>query len=178
MESKKNKSRTYFVPLLNDFIEIHKSLLVDTYLYDIDKPDYNISRIEGLFIMFRWSDNDVHRQYEQSLLDSGYLREHYDIDTEHYMVYLKFPIDFIMDVHLILQGKYSKISEKSKRSIIKYWQATSTSDIYGTLFKTEARKKKLEELIGTTLDEDAELASIIELGDEVFDKKLSNKVIQ
>jgi len=178
MESKKNKSRTYFIPLINDYVEIHKSLLVDSYLFDINKPEFNIPIVEGVFIMFKWSDNDVHRQYEQRLLDCPYLREHYDVDTEHYMVYLKFPLDFLIDVDIILKGKYSKISEQSKRSILRYWQTGMNSDIYGTLYKTPVRKKKLEDMIGITLDEEAELASVINLHEETFNRTIKNTVTQ
>jgi hypothetical protein len=170
MESRKNKSRTYFVPLLHEFVDIHKSLLVDTYLYDINKPDFNLKDIHGLFVMFRWSDNDVHRMYEQKLLESQYTRDHYDIDVHNYMVFIKFPVDILIDVDLLLKGKFSKISKKSKISILKYWGLGQGSDLYGTLYQTEDRRKKLENYLGVRLPADAELASVIETSSEVFDK--------
>lgn len=171
MESKKNKSRTYIVPLIDKFIQIHKSLLVDSYLFDTNKPELNNDQIEGIFILFRWSDNDVHRLYEQKLIDSIYTKQHYDVDTEHYMVYLKFPADIILDINLLIEGKYSKISTQSKSNIVNYWSVGSTSDLYGTLFKTAARKEKLEKALDITLDDDAELASLFNLHEEVFNMK-------
>ena len=166
--SNKTKSRTYIVPLIHDYVEIHKSLMVNSYLFDLQRPEYNVDKNQGLFVLFRWSDNEVYKLYEDTLLNSPYLVEHYDVDTEHYMLFLKYPADVLVDVDLILEGKYSKISEKSKRAIIKYWNAHSSTDVYGTLFRTAIRKQKLEDMIGSTLPEDAEYSSIINLHHETF----------
>lgn len=168
MESKKNKSRTYFVPLVDNFIEVHKSLLINTYMYSLQYPEYNLPDVEGIFMYFKWSDNDVHRMYEQKLLDSPYLKLHFDVDKDTYMVFVKFPEEVINDVNKILDGKYSKITDNSKKLIVKYWCVTSTSDLYGTLFKTKARKEKLEESLEVILDDEAELASVIDLTEEII----------
>jgi hypothetical protein len=170
MESKKNKSRTYIVPLLNEYIEIHKSLLIDTYLYDINKPEFNLNKINGIYILFKWSDNNVHKLYEQKLLNSKFLKIHYDIDVDSYMVYLEFPKEIQLEVDKILEGKYSELTIESKQVILKYWNLGNASDLYGVLLKTEKRRKKLEEELNVKIKSDAELASIIDVSQEIFDK--------
>jgi hypothetical protein len=170
MESKKNKSRTYIVPLLNEYIEIHKSLLIDTYLYDINKSELNLNRINGIYILFKWSDNNVHKLYEQKLLNSELLKIHYDIDVDSYMVYLEFPKEIQSEVDKILEGKYSELTIESKQVILKYWNLGIVSDLYGVLLKTEKRRKKLEEELNVKIKSDAELASIIDVSQEIFDK--------
>jgi len=167
MESK-NRSRTYFVPLIHKFVDVHKSLLINTYLFDINKPDLNIENIDGLFLLFKWADNSIHKQYEQSLLNSAFIRDHYDIDTESYMTYFKFPVDIINDIDLIVKGKYSKLSIDSKKAILKYWGMGMGSEVYSILFKVEGRKELLEKNLGVTLSEDAELGSMLDYDSETF----------
>lgn len=168
MESKKNKSRTYLVPLLDTIIPINKSLLINTYLYDFNYPEYNLTNITGLFVHLSWSESDVHKQYEQDILNSKNLKLHYEVDTNSYMVFLEFNKHQLEDVNNIINGHYSKINNENKKLMLKYWLVGMGSDLYGILYKTKARKAKIEEEYDILLGDDAELSSIFNLNDEVF----------
>jgi hypothetical protein len=171
------RSKTYIVPLLNDYIDINKGLLVNSYLYDINNPDINVDIIRGLFLMFKWSDNEVHRVYEERLLESSYTVLNYEVDMDYYMVYIKFPFEITNDVRYLLEGKYSKISDLAKQKILKYYNKNVNDKIYKILYKNPVLKKELENLLNITLDTDAELGSVFDLHSETFGKTVNSPML-
>jgi hypothetical protein len=139
-------------------------------LFDEENPELNLD-LKGIFLLFKWSDNDVHRLYEDKLLKSNYTKLHYDVDESHYLVYITYPEEIMDEVNKILSGKYSTLHQDSKKVILKYWNIGQGTDLHGTLFKTKERRDKLESDLNVRLPKDAELAAIINLKDEVFVNK-------
>ncbi|HSH51277.1 MAG TPA: hypothetical protein VK982_06105 [Bacteroidales bacterium] len=60
--------------------------------------------------------------------------------TEEHVYYIDIPEEFVKDYKYVLQGRYSELSSKAKEKIIKFWNVTSLSIIYGILYKTELAK--------------------------------------
>lgn len=170
MNVKVNKSRTYIVPILNRYINVNRGLLVNSYLYDINNPNYNEDSFNGLFLLFKWSNNEVHKQYENQLINSEYTKLHYDFDEEHYMIYCKFPEAVYDDCNYLIDGKFSKISKLNKTTILSYWQSSNTSKVYYILYRKEVYKKELENNLNVNLPWDAELGSSFnDSKGEIFD---------
>lgn len=180
MEKKEqNRSKTYFIPLLNDYLNINLGLLINTYLFDVNRPELNVDLFKGLFLHFRWSNNEISRMYEQDLLNSPYVKEHYDVDSESYMVYVSFPADIIIDAQKIFNGKFSKITDESKSKIVRYWPGTNANtELYGVLFRTALYKKKLEERLDVKIPENNELGAVFNMHDETFNKVIKELVIK
>lgn len=72
-----------------------------------------------------------------------------------------------------IEGKYSKFSEEAKKKLLSQIdngkKRIEDSNLYAVLYKTEARRLKLEKKLDVKLDKDAELASIINVREEVYD---------
>jgi hypothetical protein len=168
MQIEANRSKTYIVPLLNQHIDIHKGLLINTYLFDVNKPEYNIPDINGIFLLFKWSTNDIEYKYEKSLFDYGHFVEKYEVNEDYYMVFMKIPLDIAPDVKLILDGKYSKMHDVSKQTILKFWNQNINSKIYKILYKKDSYKKELEDMLNVKLDYDVELGSTLDFHKETF----------
>lgn len=161
----KNRSRTYIVPLLNQFIDIHNPILLNSYLYDINNPEINVPNITGILLLMK-KTNDL---YESRLVESEYVLKRYSINRDYYMLFVKIPLEIAKQVKLILDGKYSKIDDKSKQSILKYWQFGSTTSLYSILYRKQQYKKELEDVLNIVLEPDAELGSVFNLHAETFD---------
>lgn len=164
----KNRSATYIVPLLNQYLDINKALLLNSYLYDINNPELNLPNITGVLLLFKWSGEQIHRQYEDRLLESEYVLKKYEINEDCYMVFVKIDLQIAKDVKLILDGKFSRISDLSKGIILKFWQQGSTSKLYNVLYRKAALRKEIEDILNVKLDDDAELGSTLNLHNETF----------
>jgi hypothetical protein len=168
MRIEPNRSKTYIIPLLNQQIYIHKGLLVNTYLFDLNRPDYNLPDINGIFLMFKWATNEMEYKYEKDLFECAQFVEKYEVSENYYMVFMKISLDIASDVKLILDGKYSKIHDASKQTILKFWNQNTNSKIYKILYKKDSYKKELEDMLNVKLDYDVELGSTLDLHKETF----------
>ena len=169
----KNISLTYLVPLFLKPFSINKKGIINSYLYHIDYPDYNIKKIEGLFIVFSYSyvGKQDFRNYKTC-------EEIIDIDEDHFVVFFK-QDDFsiIKDIDLIMKSKYSKISELSKKNIVNFWALRSDHKVVSILTKSIKYKEMLEESLDCILEDTAELGNYFDVSKEVFDNKSFNKNI-
>ncbi len=169
MEVEKNKSRTYIVPILDRFVKINRTVFVNSYLLDINCPEFNIDDdYTGIFLLFKWSPHELHKQYEQELLNNEYVKYHYDVDEEHFMVFCEFPDQILEDCLKIIEGKYSKISDVNKVNILKFWNKTKDTKLYYILYKALSYKKHLEEDLRVKIADDAELGGIFDITKELF----------
>jgi hypothetical protein len=163
-----NRSRTYLIPLLNQYVDINKALLFNSYLFDINNPEINIPNVKGVLVLFERSSDPAHIAYTQKLVNHNLTEKYYEVTDELFMVYIKIPLEIAKDIKLLLDGKYSQISDTSKQTILKYWSLGSSSQLYHILKKSPNYKKELESILDTKLDDDAELGSLFDLHKETF----------
>lgn len=83
--------------------------------------------------------------------------------------------EYSSDVIEFIKGKYSKINIETKKKICKFHaiaNKTSVNEltVYKILFKTEDRKQYLEDLLAVKLDKDAELLSIPNEEEEMYEE--------
>jgi hypothetical protein len=163
-----NKTKGYITPLLNQHIIINKELLANTYLYDINHPELNVPHTKGILVLMKYAKNYDGKVYESNLIKHELVLKRYDVNDDYYMLFVKISIDIANDVKLILDSKYSKIQDKSKQVILRYWQQDSSSKIYRILNKVASYKKHLEEELNVKISDDAELGSSIDFHKETF----------
>jgi len=175
---KNTRSKTYIVPIISEYIAINKDLLITSYLYDVNFPEINIENIEGLFLLFSWSENSVHKLYEDTLIQSSHITKHYDVDHKHYMVYFKFPEEIKLDIRYIMNGKFSRVSDETKKVILKYWQSAQNSKIYGILTKSAKYREKLEDELNVKIPIDAELGDRLNSHEETFNQIIKKLVVK
>ena len=157
----KNKSYVMLLPLLR--LESHM-YIINTYIGDMERNTLK----NKLYVLCNRHNPYIEKKYiveDIRELDSGKIM--YEID---------FPEEFNDDFIKFLNGKYSEMSKRAKDIICKYNAKYSNKEIqqtsiYSILYKTKARKKFLEDLLGVTLEDSAELCSIINLEEEIYGYK-------
>lgn len=168
----KNKSLRYIIPLIDEYIEINKQFLLNSYLFDVNYPELNTNKeITGIFCMFRWVNNEILKKYEYKLIENVHVKSHYDMDKEKFMVFIKLPEGIKKTVNFIVNGMYSKIDDCDKKTILRYWQIQgSAHKVYGILYKTDKYRKELEDMLNVKIDMNAELGSPFDLHQETYNK--------
>jgi hypothetical protein len=174
MQVEANRSKSYIIPLLNEFIDIQKQLLVNSYLFDINYPEVNIDEIKGIFLLLKNANNAMFKFQEEKFKQNRFVEYKYDIDAQHYVAYVTFPQPVIKEVSYLLKSKYSLISIRSKEMITRYWEQSMNSKLYKILHKIESYKKELEEILNVKIDHDAELGSALDYHKETFSVIVNN----
>lgn len=167
----KNRSVTYILPLILTGKEFNKKAIVNSYLYSIHAPQFNVDIIKGLFIelSYEFESKDTFK-FDS---DTKYM---IDVDANTFLVYYEAPQRLWSDINLLVRGKYSKISAVAKELIKEFYNISVENKIYQIIHKTLAYKKLLEQRIGQELPENAELGSSFDIETEVFDKKIKKEM--
>ncbi len=172
---KKNYSCTYIAPLIDNFVTLNKNVVVNTFLFDINYPEYNSDMVRGLFVLLKYEKD---KTINKEIISSKYHVMHYPVDNNYYMVYIKFPLDIIQDTIYVIQGKYSKLSDKSKGLILKYHNQTRMDKLYKILHKSPEYRKELENSLNVILGDEVELGNIIDQSKEVFTTKVDTILLE
>ena len=94
----------------------------------------------------------------------------YDVSSDLVMFIFDVPKKHIKNYTKFINGKYSELTDNYKTQILKFHGMNIDGQIGQILFKSEKRKARLEHMLGVTLDDSAELFSIID-DSEVFNPK-------
>lgn len=163
-EDHRNKTSLMLLPLLN---KSQNNLKFNSYFTNafIDENKQYIG------IVYRFTGSEQYKDFEESLLKDKLCVKHIEYDRYHVMYLFRIPDEFIDDVELFFEGKYSKFSKKLKDQVIKFHNITKNGTIYQILYRSEELRKLIEEDLGVTLLEDAELSSIPVKEEEMFKMK-------
>lgn len=155
------KTNTFLLPLLNKtkFQLKYDSYFVNSYLSD----DH-----EYLCLMYRYTGTPLYKTFEQSILSDKLCVKHLDHDNYHVIYLFKIPNEFKDDIDYFIKGKYSKFSKELKRRIMKFYGVNMDSTISQIIFKSPKLKQMIEKDLGVTIDNNAELASVPVLEDEIY----------
>lgn len=93
-------------------------------------------------------------------------------DKEQILIKFKIPKDAKTAVKLIMQGKYSQIMEKDKKTILDWHDVKKTNIIGQILYRAVELKEKREAELDCILPKDVELKSMFNKEQELFTKKL------
>lgn len=163
---KVNKSKSYLLPLLNEYVRIE-------YLHLLENTYINIAgHIECIAIMYKKSDENGFEEYCHSMADNSLFQNY--IHTKEYHIFIfEFPNQFITEYKYFKLGRYSKFSQDAKKKIIKFFSSNYqypelVQEMVHILYKNKARKEKLEQQLGIHLSNDAELTSVIDEDEETF----------
>ena len=171
-----NKSKTYLLPLLSEYVILEPLYFknINTYIFD-DKTLYNNS----IFVFFEYKKgkNAKIEKYEQELVQSMLFQDIIYSDNYSTCFVFNFPKKFIGEYYLFLQGKYSEYSNYAKTLIVEFYTELYNGNLNAidflmtvkqVLFKDEKLKQKIEKDLGVVLDSNAELTSIMNMRDETL----------
>lgn len=179
---KRTKSKTYLLPLLAQVLPLESKFIpfiINTYLYKegFSKDD------NYLHILHRFCfKNPEFTKYEHALINSEYYVESVDVG-EDVLYTFKFPEEFEFEYNAFIYGLYSEFKEDAKKDILKYLTSCYSSNPKATAFLVRTRRVlyKDERLRqewfakGVEIPEGAELESSINIEDETFKFKTTNK---
>tara|TARA_R110002051_G_scaffold60601_1_gene111151 strand:+ start:2785 stop:3531 length:747 start_codon:yes stop_codon:yes gene_type:complete len=120
-------------------------------------------------ILFRFSGLKTFAALEESMKKlKSYMQT--EDPTKSTVLYLfSIPKRYKEDFNKFLKGKYSEMSENYKYKILSFHGVSEESSIGQILFKDPSRKIELEELLDLNLPENAELYSIPNMDQEIYD---------
>jgi len=164
-----NRSKTYLVPLLNTEVELSD---FDLMLNSFIKFNPPVDIAYPLGVLYETVENDNFRFYRNVLRINPLFHSEYDFGKQLLFIF-NFPSAYQKDYIAFKEGKYSKMSDSAKRTILTfsaeiYKYPPLIEDITGILWKHAVRRQKLEKELNIKLPDNSELASKINIEDETF----------
>ena len=120
-------------------------------------------------VLFRFSGLKMFTSLEQSMQRLKCYMKTEDPTKSTVLYLFEVPKYYQEDFNKFLEGRYSEMTEDYKLKILDFHGVDFDSSIGHILFKDEARKQELEELLDIDLPEDAELYSIPNMDQEIYD---------
>lgn len=166
-----NKSTTYLFPLINDILEIpnyvYEYFLENTFLFSDKYPDKDY-----YYILFKFDEKDeVFLKTEEKLTKLDIFIENIDIDDNKVLFVFEFPKSYLFEYNKLIEGKYSEYKMDAKTKILKYYNQYYNFESDNVLefltklkhifFKNKKLKEKIEQELQVTIDDNAELSSVI-----------------
>lgn len=171
----KNKSYTYMLPLVSNGIVGITNNLVNVYIGDREYPELR----EHLFLHYKFSGDEKFLKFEEELRLHPLFKVAYDPDPQHTMFVLKVPEQYLTDLQLFKQSKYSHISSDSKTRILAYHNLTEEGPVGQVLYKKEPAFLRLEAMINDGIDfknhihipRSQEASGLLNLKEEIFNER-------
>lgn len=163
---KVNKSKSYLLPLLNEYIKIE-------YLHLLENTYININNyVECIGLLYRKNEESRFDDYCELIKENSLFKIYSETKDYHLFVF-EFPDQFLTEYKYFKLGRYSKFSSDAKKKIIQFFSNNYqypelVQEMVHILYKNKARKEKLEQELGIHLSNDAELTSVIDEEEETF----------
>jgi hypothetical protein len=161
IDQKINKSCIFILPLLG----------VNYIFFDYGYTLYNAyvsTDYSSIYLKYKFINTSGYLELEEKLCNHKDFLEFYDVDKQ--FVIFKFRIDntYFNDIHNIIEGKYSKIRESTKKKILAFHGAGDTSELGHILNKNEKYKKVLEKKLNVYIPDNIDLMSKINKTEELW----------
>ena len=161
--AKRTKSSIFIMPMLGGGRRLFfwTRLFLNCFI-KTKEEDYCIA------LLYRWSDDPLFLKFERALSTFRDFKKVYDPSDDTILFVFDIPKAFKKDFKYFIKGKYSKLSYEYKLDILRFHNQSIDDEIGQVLYKHKDRKRQLEARLGTTLDENTELLSIINIEEETF----------
>jgi hypothetical protein len=148
-------STTYILPLLS--IQ-KKNLLMDLNFINcyISHHNYDHSTGDYIYLIYRYTPTNYYSEFCSILKNQkNFISFSKEKDKRFDCFIFETKECFVNDINLILEGKYSLISNKAKQIILNFHnQQNSDSPLYQILFKGRLRRNELQESLGCSIPDD------------------------
>ena len=162
-----NKSKTYLMPLLAQYIDIK-------YVYNIKNVYIRFNFLKGDFIgiLFKDIDDSDFVKYKDYLCSCQLFYKMIE-QSDNILFIFYFPEEYLYEYTCYQDGLYSMFTREAKNIIIQYTSdmyqySPLTVEITQVLYKNRGRREMLESTLGISLPKDAELTSKMEENEETF----------
>jgi hypothetical protein len=168
LENRKiTKTTDFIMPLFGKSKSEMLRYVINSYLND---PDTKLEWKCNIFILVRFSGKLPFKQFSTWLEKHPQYRGQYDLFNAEFTMYiLEIPKFYKADYEKFLKGKYSKMSEEAKVTIMKGRPTKST--MYNILYKGGELKERIEKELHANIPDNVELWSIWNEKEEFFNRK-------
>jgi hypothetical protein len=139
-----NQTEKFILPMIST-TDMKNKFFINKYFIGCYIGDTNNNRFQDkIMIAYKFEPSIPFIEFEKELSKNPYIRygEEYDYDEKNVVMYVfNVPKEHMEDYYLILDGKYSEISNILKLKILKFWGENEISLLYSILFKTEKIKE-------------------------------------
>jgi len=163
-ETLRNITTRFILPVLRKSKEeIGLHYLLSSYLFtNKDKSG------RYLYLWYRYVDDPEYKALEENLKQNQYFVKMYDITKDTTLFKFAIPAMFLEGIKLIRDGKYSKITNELKRTILKFNEAGLNSDLGNILYRNSEAVKELENILGVQIEEDMDIFKKMSEENETF----------
>lgn len=176
-----NKSKTYLLPLLSEFVNISVPFInriENVYIQDNEGRYKNC-----IYILHNFNHEDEdYMAYEHELVTNELFVESHDIGDQILYIFT-IPLEYLHEYEQYITSNYSKFGGDAKEIIIDFWQTLYKKSpsalimlekVKSILFKETKLKREIEDRLSSkdhkvVISNDAELGQVIDLENETFD---------
>lgn len=161
-----NRSSTYILPFI---VNNRKDISWDKYFMNCytgteNDKDYG----QYIYIHLRYKPITECEKIENLLVSNNNFLDSRNTDKQYTLYKFSIPEKFKKDFDLILESKFSKISDEAKIKICLFHNASKESRLYKIFQKDENLRKELEEELETEIPKGLELSNLFEPKPEIF----------
>lgn len=169
VHKKLSKTSNFLLPLLGSNRNAYRwtQNFANSYIGLENDGDYG----DSLYLLYRYDGTKLFAEFEADIKEHPWYEQTIDTDPYHVLFKFNFPEEVKEEVNLIINGKYSKISEQLKTRILDFHLSGKDRPLGQILYKSPQRKKALEEELGGKIPEDLDLLDAFKSEDEVFMSK-------
>jgi hypothetical protein len=163
----RTKASLFVLPMLpgNRQSYYYDTLLLNCFVGTKDRNDV-------IALLFRFSGMKSFISLEESLKKLKSFIKTEDPTNATVLFVFDVPEKYKKNYQKFINGKYSEMDTDYKYRILNFHNASEDGTIGQILFKGDERKHQLEEIIGQSLPENAELLSFPDIEQEIYDKKV------
>lgn len=163
-ETERNITTRFILPLLRiNSEDIGSEYLLNAYMYYNDDCSG-----EYIYLLYKYIDEDNYKILESKLKKQPSFINQSDPTNKLTLFKFKLQETYKESVQLIINGKYSKISNEAKRIILRYHKVGQKSDLGCILYRDPTAVKLLEEEFKVQLDDDLDIFRKMYKEDETF----------
>lgn len=124
-----------------------------------------------LYLLYRYVGDLEYHTFDKKIREHSLFVDALEPDEFHTLYKFKLPEEYSEDIELILQGKYSKISVKSKQLILNFHGSRKDRPLGQILLKSPERRKQMEIELHHKIPKENELLSPFDLEKEIYSKE-------
>lgn len=178
LATKLTKATRWVMPMLRTKDETYTSMKYNTHLVNCYAGTKDEGYMPRIYLVYRFSGSTEYRAFEEKLKKHAMFSEMIDLDRHHVMYIFDMEGEQMKIFNLFQEGKYSHFPDNYKKKIISFVvnpadvpteEDLKTTITYGTLYRTDLQRDKIQSLIGNAkLPSNAEYFSIPDEGSEVY----------
>lgn len=161
--AERTKASIFILPMLsgNRNLFLYDSQLINAFIGYNNLDDH-------LVLLYRWSGDPMFAKFDIALRKFPTFVKVFDADIQHTVYIFSIPKKHMKNFQLFKKGKYSKLDDEYKLKILDFHNMGVESALSKILFKSDERRKELEDKLDADIPEDSELLSVINLTDEIL----------